>query len=289
MGEIKNLNQAEAYIKEVASTGGNKTKIDTIKEKNLLAKALANITDEKAQEAIKKAIDSYEPYQAPKPTSKAKPTSTPTKPSTTNSNQNSVNGNGNISIGGGNNNTITINMGVQPNQNSSSNVNNNQGSNTDTTAKMTGNKSSAPANNSEIKPVASSANNETQKAEEAQQARVNGRTVADLLVGYTTDADQACIAATIRKDVNERNVLEFLKGYSNNKGMGDNFFKQLDSEYGFDDAQNLMHKVATYLQRYFKNNGNDELAQKVLIILQESVFRDDQIEELDEIVKQQVQ
>lgn len=273
MTEISNLQQAQDFIKSVAKAGGNRDKIDTLTEKDILAKALANICDEKAYDAVKEAIASYEPYQPSKKTSNTKSTTNQNQPANNiNNNRDHVSGQGNLSVGG-NNNTINIHIGTQPSQNDA------RGSNTQTPETP-----NIPRDDNKVEPKPLSAT-------EAREARADGKEVALALIGYTTDANQAAIRNTIRAAVNDRNVLEFLRGYTENSGGGNYFFEQMESEYGFDEAQNLMRKVGGHLQKYLENKYkiDSNQAREVAIILAESVLREEHAEKLDKIVNDELE
>lgn len=273
MAEINNVNQAQDFIKAVAATGGDKDKIDTLKEKDILAKALANICDEKAYAEVKNAIADYKPYQPPKSkgTQKSKKSEKPVQPNIVNNSRDHVGGTGNLSVGG-NNNTVTIYNGVVPNQKDDVSTDNENP--VEKNKPEEGNKSVEP------KPLS---------PKEAREARANGAEAADALIGYTSKADQAYIRNIIRTEVNERTVLEFLKGYTDNSSGGNYFFEQMESEYGFDQAQNLMHDVGAHLQKYLENKYgiDNEQAKEIATILAESVINRDKAEELDEIVNKE--
>lgn len=77
-----------------------------------------------------------------------------------------------------------------------------------------------------------------------------GKDVAKALVGYTTAKEQAQVEATITKNVNGANVLDFLKYYdmyASERTLANSFFKQMATEYGFDSKQDLMRHVAKQL------------------------------------------
>lgn len=121
--------------------------------------------------------------------------------------------------------------------------------------------------------------------QERSEARHYGSNVADYLVGYTDDSEQGLTKEIITQHVNSKNVLEFLAGYENNRGLGNHFFKQLGSEYGFEEKQNLMKNVATKLSQYLKANGQPGLAREIDIALADNGFSKSDIERLDEIVQ----
>ena len=120
---------------------------------------------------------------------------------------------------------------------------------------------------------------------ERNEARHYGSNVSDYLVGYTDDSEKGLTKEVITKNVNNRNVMDFLAGYEKNKGMGDHFFTQLNSEYGFEEKQNLMKNVAGKLSVYLKNHGQSRLAREVDVALQDNGFTPSEIKKLDQIVQ----
>lgn len=112
-------------------------------------------------------------------------------------------------------------------------------------------------------------------------ARQDGEDVADMLVGYTDDSEERLVTDIINEKVNSENVMEFITGYTENKGWGDKFFEQLQKEYGFDEAKNLMKKVATHLSEYYKNNGELRKAREISVILEENGFSNEDAKKLD--------
>ena len=122
-------------------------------------------------------------------------------------------------------------------------------------------------------------------AEERNKAREFGADVSDYLVGYTDDSEQGLTKDIIKEDVTAENVADFLKGYEDNKGLGDRFFEQLRSEWGFRDKQDLMRDVAEKLSENLRANGQDKWADEVDIVLQNQEFSKDDAKVLDDIVK----
>ncbi|MGN0030704.1 MAG: hypothetical protein ACI37Q_01970 [Candidatus Gastranaerophilaceae bacterium] len=135
------------------------------------------------------------------------------------------------------------------------------------------------------KPPADKKGNQPTKItpEERNKARHYGSNVADYLVGYTDDSEKGLTKEVITQHVNHRNVLDFLSGYERNKGLGDHFFKQLSSEYGFEEKQNLMKDVALKLSKFLKENNEARLAREVDVALQDNGFTTQEIKKLDEI------
>ena len=120
--------------------------------------------------------------------------------------------------------------------------------------------------------------------EEANNARILGDNVSDYLVGYTSDAEQGHVRRIIQEDVTVENVADFLAGYERHRGLGNHFFKQLGSEYGFKDKQNLMRNVAEKLGEHLQFNGQIGWAREVGVILENQQFNSEHISILDTIV-----
>lgn len=121
--------------------------------------------------------------------------------------------------------------------------------------------------------------------EERSKARHYGSNVSDYLVGYTDDSEKGLTKEIIQSHVNNKNVMDFLAGYENNKGLGDHFFTQLSTEYGFEEKQNLMKNVALKLSAYLKANGQAALAREVDVALQDNGLSRSEVKKLDEIVQ----
>lgn len=73
---------------------------------------------------------------------------------------------------------------------------------------------------------------------DASQARAMGQGVADDLVGYTNDEEKAHTRKVI-SSLNSDNIADFLNGYRNNKGLGDNIMRQINTEYGWTNQEKL--------------------------------------------------
>lgn len=123
--------------------------------------------------------------------------------------------------------------------------------------------------------------------DEIEQAKTNGKNVADFLVGYTMDAEARLVCDIVHEQVNSDNVMEFIKGYTENKGWGDLFFQQLESEYGFEEAQNIMKDIATKMKTYFEQHNEPEIAKEIEIILSyaqiNGKINEEQAEKLDKL------
>lgn len=120
---------------------------------------------------------------------------------------------------------------------------------------------------------------------EMNRARGLGDDVSDYLVGYTMDSEQGHVKRIITQDINSRNVADFLSGYEEHKGMGDHFFEQMRTEYGFKDNQNLMRNVAKKLSANLKAHGQTGWAREVDVVLQNQQFTAEHTKVLDEIVR----
>ena len=286
--KIKVSQETAKLVDQIKSLDGDKRKIDSRREYDMLKNALAGICDDNDRSYIKDELGRYsDPGTEPKPAKKAKPKTNrtwppkktqpkesqpqkeiPQEPGANNQpvptevrntqRNNNVNGNNNTTING-NNNTIVVNNGVG--------VENTNASGSSSKAK------SRPLTPGETK-----------------QARENGEIAADLLVGYTTDSEQLQVKSLLAK-VDKRNVMEFLRGYTENKGLGDDFFTQMRTENGFKANQNLMHNVARHLQAYLadKYGADDKVAKEVAVILLESEFTSKETEALDKIVTDELE
>lgn len=121
--------------------------------------------------------------------------------------------------------------------------------------------------------------------EERNKARHYGSNVADYLVGYTDDSEKGLTKEVITKNVNSKNVMDFLSGYEKNRGLGNHFFEQLNKEYGFEEKQNLMKNVAIKLSQYLKANGQPDLAREIDVALADNGFSMSETKKLDQIVQ----
>ena len=65
-----------------------------------------------------------------------------------------------------------------------------------------------------------------------------GQGVADDLVGYTNDEEKAHTRKVI-SSLNSDNIADFLNGYRNNKGLGDNIMRQINTEYGWTNQEKV--------------------------------------------------
>lgn len=126
-----------------------------------------------------------------------------------------------------------------------------------------------------------------------------GKSVANALIGYTFDKDQEQVSQVLENMVDERNVLQFLKGYNACKNEhlnesssnprvatagntllnigsiinetvypgGDNFFEQLQSESGFPNKEYHIKDIAQKLCKCLQNRGKTDLSEKIQNIL----------------------
>lgn len=126
-------------------------------------------------------------------------------------------------------------------------------------------------------------------AAEAKEARAYGSNVSDYLVGYTTDAEEGLTREVLTKHVNNKNVMEFLRGYESNKCLGNHYFRQLHTESGFGDVnwnqQDAMVDTANKVLAYMKKNGasNTDI-KEVSIILKDHSFTLQEADKMDRIV-----
>lgn len=147
--------------------------------------------------------------------------------------------------------------------------------------------------------------NEKISVEEVKEARDNGETVADALLGHTSNTEQRTVQDIVNEEVNSGNVLEFLRGYENGLAEdrkkaitnpahlrpADHFFEQMRTENNFPEKQDLMRKVAEDLQGYLANKyGVDsDVAREVAIILLEQTFEKEQADALDKIYQKELE
>lgn len=272
--ETKNL------VNQIKSTGGDPKKIDTAKEAAMLSNALAGTCNPDDQEYMKAVLDTYNAPTSCGASSKANGKSSKKAPKTkaknyapkpsiqnnTSTQNNNVNGAHNNTINGNGNTIIIKNGNNVPNSN--------------------GVGSSAPA---QRKQQAQPAKSKPLSPAEVKRAREMGEDAADLLVGYTTDSEQMQVKSLLAQ-VDQRNVMEFLRGYTENKGMGDPFFTQMRTENGFKAKQNLMHTIAKRLEGYLveKYGANNKVAKEVSVILLESQFTREETGKLDRIVRDEL-
>ncbi len=123
--------------------------------------------------------------------------------------------------------------------------------------------------------------------EEIADAQESGSQIAGYLTNmWTTGGDQNHVKNIIQGRVNERNVLEVLRGYEEDKRFsGDSFFEQLVSEWGFDEKKDLIINVAQKLKTFFEANNMNDLADKIEIKDAKNIDRT-YAKQLDAIVKQ---
>lgn len=119
---------------------------------------------------------------------------------------------------------------------------------------------------------------------QVKEARNNGKLVAEFLGGYTNKLEQEKVKEIILEKVNPENILEFLKSYVQNKSFTtDKLFEQLESEWGFEEAQNLMKKLAGDLKAYCEKHHDKHRASEIALILMENGFSKEDAERLDQL------
>lgn len=125
--------------------------------------------------------------------------------------------------------------------------------------------------------------------EEIADAQESGSQIAGYLTNmWTTDGDQKHVKNIIQGRVNDRNVLEVLRGYEEGKRFtGDSFFEQLVSEWSFDEKKDLIVDVAQKLKAFLEANNMKELADKIEIKEAKDINRD-YAKQLDFVVKQSI-
>lgn len=125
--------------------------------------------------------------------------------------------------------------------------------------------------------------------EEIADAQESGSQIAGYLTNmWTTGGDQKHVKNIIETRVNERNVLEVLRGYEEGKRFsGDSFFEQLCSEWGFDEKKDLIVNVAKKLKTFLETNNMKELADKIEIKDAKDVDRN-YAKQLDAVVKESI-
>ena len=146
--------------------------------------------------------------------------------------------------------------------------------------------------------------------EEIKFARDNGKNVANMLIGHTSNYDQAKIEKIIEKNINPDNVVEFLRGfeevlknekkaeifengYSLLKGMAaDHFFEQMLTEWDFPEKEGLMRKVAEDLQAHkemkYGQYMSSEEANEIPVVLLEGHLGEDEAQKLDKFALKEI-
>ena len=120
--------------------------------------------------------------------------------------------------------------------------------------------------------------------EQVKEARDDGKVVAEFLGGHTNRLEQEKVKEIILEKVNSENIIEFLRGYMQNKSFTtDRLFEQLESEWGFEEAQNLMKKLAGDLQAYCEKHNHKYSANEIKLILMENGFSKEDAERLDDL------
>lgn len=120
--------------------------------------------------------------------------------------------------------------------------------------------------------------------EQKKEARDDGKVVAEFLGGHTNRLEQEKVKEIILDKVNSENIIEFLRGYMQNKSFTtDRLFEQLESEWGFEEAQNLMKKLAGDLQAYCEKHNHKYSANEIKLILMEKGFSKEDAERLDDL------
>lgn len=78
----------------------------------------------------------------------------------------------------------------------------------------------------------------TDKKADKEAGEKLGKTVADDLVGYTTDSEKQNVINTIN-NLNKDNIADFLEGYRKNKGMGNQLMEQINRESGWTNQEKI--------------------------------------------------
>lgn len=73
---------------------------------------------------------------------------------------------------------------------------------------------------------------------EKTNANNSGVSVANDLVGYTNDEEKGRARTNI-SNTEAKTITDFLKGYKDNKGLGDDIITQINTEYGWTNAEKL--------------------------------------------------
>ena len=106
--------------------------------------------------------------------------------------------------------------------------------------------------------------------EQKKAAETMGKYTARYLAGYTTDTEQEAIIRNIN-NVKNNNVKEFLKSYEAHRYdemvKADAFFTQVHREWGFDEKQDIMKRVALRLAANLAEGGNTVDANTIKGIL----------------------
>lgn len=106
--------------------------------------------------------------------------------------------------------------------------------------------------------------------EQKKAAESMGKFTARYLAGYTTDTEQEAIIRNIN-NVKNNNVKEFLKSYEAHRYdetiTADAFFTQVHREWGFDEKQDIMKRVALRLAANLAESGKTVDANTIKAIL----------------------
>ena len=135
-----------------------------------------------------------------------------------------------------------------------------------------------------VNPVKNESEKKGLTLEQVKEARNDGKLVAEFLGGHTNRLEQEHVKEIILEKVNPENIIEFLRGYMQNKSITtDRLFEQLESEWGFEEAQNLMRKLAGDLRAYCEKHHDRYRASEIALILMENGFSREDAERLDDL------
>ena len=122
--------------------------------------------------------------------------------------------------------------------------------------------------------------------EQKEDAQRMGKYTARYLAGYTTDTEQEAILRNIN-EVNNNNVTEFLSSYEAHRAdemvKAEPFFSQVLHEWGFDEKQDIMKRVALRLATNIAESGNAKDAETIKNILKKEEISEQDARILDEI------
>lgn len=127
--------------------------------------------------------------------------------------------------------------------------------------------------------------NQKLTAEQKKEAIDTGKHAAKMLDGYTMDSEQALILEYTRDKVNSKNIIEFMSGVK--EGGISGFFKQVITEYDFDQKYEIAKNMALKLRDYVETHeGKDSKNYKIIDgIIAEGSFGKDSANSLDMVTK----
>lgn len=122
--------------------------------------------------------------------------------------------------------------------------------------------------------------------EQKKEAETLGKYTARYLAGYTTDTEQQAIIDNVNR-IKTGTVKDFLESYEAHRNdeavKAEPFFSQVLHEWGFDEKQDVMKRVALRLAAHLAEAGNSVDAAKIRNILKKDQLTGDDTKLLDKI------